>query len=432
VVLDGYAGSWFIGDSSTPGIITAMAEDKGTSVPEQGKEPTGSAHIPREVVVVLLASLIASAIAVLILAPHLHIPGDIDDRAVQWGLRTAAGLVAIGAIWRLIRLGYDYQWTGLGDAEFRPKQKDAEFRPKKTLWDWLQLLIVPIVLSLITVAFTWQQNARQQEAEERRAKVDRQIEEHRADDAALQAYLDQIGTLLIKRDLRYSTEDNATEESKEARTLARARTLTVLARLDPTRKTEVMRFLIEAKLVQRIRTGPPAISITGTENSRAPVISLSGADLDHTDMRAADLKGAYLDQTDLYRADLYNADLDDAALSEADLRYANLSLAYLRYNASLNHADLRHANLRAANLRYAELPFADLRGANLGDADLYEADLENADLRGTFKYNNEGTRQLITNEELEQQSAYLNDATMPNGQKYEDWLKDKEGPGEDE
>jgi uncharacterized protein YjbI with pentapeptide repeats len=407
VVLDVNTGSWFIANSSTPAIMTAMAEDKGTSVPKQGKEPTGSAHIPRVVVVVLLASLIASAIALLILAPHLHIPGDIDDRAVLWGLRTVAVLVAIGALWRLIRLGYDYQWTGLGDAEFRPKQKDAEFRPKKTLWDWLQLLIVPIVLSLITVAFTWQQNARQQEAEERRAEVERQIEEHRADDAALQAYLDQIGTLLIQRDLRHSTEDNATEDSKEARTLARARTLTVLSRIDPTRKTEVMQFLIEAELVQRV-------------HSRFPVISLSGADLNHTDMRAANLKGAYLDETDLYRADLYNA-----ALSEADLRLTYLLTAYL------NHADLRHANLSAANLRSANLSYADLRGANLGDADLYEADLENADLRGAFKYNKEGTRQLITNEELELQSAYLNDATMPNGQKYEDWLKNK-GRGEDE
>ena len=39
-------------------------------------------------------------------------------------------------------------------------------------------------------------------------------------------------------------------EHSEARTLARARTLTVLARLDSSHKTEVMRFLMEASLVQ--------------------------------------------------------------------------------------------------------------------------------------------------------------------------------------
>ena len=67
----------------------------------------------------------------------------------------------------------------------------------KTVWDWLQLLIVPMVLSLITVGFAWQQNDQQQEIEERRAESDRKIEAQRAQEAALQAYLDQMGQLLL-------------------------------------------------------------------------------------------------------------------------------------------------------------------------------------------------------------------------------------------
>ena len=39
----------------------------------------------------------------------------------------------------------------------------------KTLWDWMQLLIVPVVLSLITVAFAWQQDTRQERTENQRA-----------------------------------------------------------------------------------------------------------------------------------------------------------------------------------------------------------------------------------------------------------------------
>jgi hypothetical protein len=35
----------------------------------------------------------------------------------------------------------------------------------KTLWDWMGLLIVPVVLSLITVVFAWQQDIRQNEIE---------------------------------------------------------------------------------------------------------------------------------------------------------------------------------------------------------------------------------------------------------------------------
>ena len=44
----------------------------------------------------------------------------------------------------------------------------------------MQLLIVPIALSLITVAFTWQQDARQRKIEDRRAQVERAVEEQRA------------------------------------------------------------------------------------------------------------------------------------------------------------------------------------------------------------------------------------------------------------
>jgi uncharacterized protein YjbI with pentapeptide repeats len=54
---------------------------------------------------------------------------------------------------------------------------------------------------------------------------------------------------------------------------------------------------------------------------------------------------------------------------------------------------------------------ADLRGAILSDMDLSEANLEGA--RG------------VTNEQLEQQAKLLKGATMPDGQKYEEWLKSK-------
>jgi hypothetical protein len=59
----------------------------------------------------------------------------------------------------------------------------------KTLWDWMGLLIVPVVLSLITVAFAWQQDARQQWIENKRAEAERELAEQRAQDEALQVYL---------------------------------------------------------------------------------------------------------------------------------------------------------------------------------------------------------------------------------------------------
>src|SRR5919112_5203841 len=83
----------------------------------------------------------------------------------------------------------------------------------KTVWDWLQLLVVPIMLSLITVAFTWQQNTRQQriedqrvqeahKIEDRRAAAERELQAQQAQQATFQMYLDQMGVLLLDRGLR--------------------------------------------------------------------------------------------------------------------------------------------------------------------------------------------------------------------------------------
>ncbi len=50
----------------------------------------------------------------------------------------------------------------------------------KTLWDWLQLLIVPLALAVIGFAFTLQQDARQQKIEDERAWRAQEIEQQRA------------------------------------------------------------------------------------------------------------------------------------------------------------------------------------------------------------------------------------------------------------
>jgi hypothetical protein len=121
----------------------------------------------------------------------------------------------------------------------------------KTLWDVLQLLIVPFALAVIGILFTIQQNARQEQIENQRAKVDREIEDTRAEQALLQSYLDQMGALLLDRNLRAADEDS------NVRNVARARTLTTLAALnDPRRKQKALRFF---KVLGRdaVNTGQP-------------------------------------------------------------------------------------------------------------------------------------------------------------------------------
>jgi uncharacterized protein YacL len=76
----------------------------------------------------------------------------------------------------------------------------------KTVWDLLQLLIVPLALAVVGFWFAAQQDARQQEIENQRAGAERKLVQQRAQDEALQAYLDQMGSLLLGNGLRDSEE----------------------------------------------------------------------------------------------------------------------------------------------------------------------------------------------------------------------------------
>ena len=304
--------------------------------------------------------------------------------------------------------GWPPRWTG--------------FRGK-TVWDWLQLLIIPLVLVVIGLAF----DIRQQGIEDRRAERERELEKQRAQDEALQAYLDQMSTLLLEKDLRNSEEDS------EVRTLARARTLTVLEGLDPSRKSLVIQFLEEAKLIQSKDEDPPIMYLTGADLSGARLgsIDLRGAvlveaNLSDAYLRLADMKGVALPAANLSNADLWGADMDSALLLETDLSGANLRSADLPnavllgtdlssaslVSTDLSDADLSDANLSGANLDTANLSGANLSEANLRGANLFFADLSDANLRGA-----EG----VTREELVQDTGGdLGGATMPNGQKYEE------------
>jgi uncharacterized protein YjbI with pentapeptide repeats len=284
----------------------------------------------------------------------------------------------------------------------------------KMAWDWLQLLVVPLMLALLTVVFTQQQDARQQKLENKRAEAERELAEQRAQDETLQAYLDQMSTLLLARDLRQSQEDG------DVRRLARARTLVVLDVLDSPRQNRVLRFLEETQLIQARPDRPPIISL---KYASLRDFELIGKQL----LRGTDLTQAGLIWAELSQTHLEGTNLSLAHLGKADLRGAHLN------GAKLNGTYLYDTNLRGADMSGADLSDAEGRfnsGARmirtlLVDADLSGTDLRGANLRGANLKGAVITNAQVTEEQLREAES-LEGATMPNGQKYEDWPKDKE------
>ena len=242
-----------------------------------------------------------------------------------------SSLVILLVLLVLIILGYGFNWpwTGLHG---------------KTLYDWLQLLIIPAVLAVGGYLFNFTTG-----------RTEREVASDRQREDALQAYIDGMSELLLEKKLRESGEDD------EVRKIARVRTLTVLPRLDGKRKAHVLQFLHEAGLIEK---GKRIVDLDGAD--------LSKANLLFTELIKADLSRANLSETNLSNTELIEAELSSANLFGADLSNANLR------EACLHNANLHLANLSDAVLIGADLTGADLFGVNLRDANYTTEQLEKA------------------------------------------------------
>jgi uncharacterized protein YjbI with pentapeptide repeats len=225
----------------------------------------------------------------------------------------------------------------------------------KNLWDWLQLLIIPLVLAFGALGINQVNMRTEREIAQRRYDQDQQIALDKQREDLLQSYLDRMSELLLDKKLRISQPD------EEVRNIARVRTISTLIQLDAKRVGYVFAFLREAGLMNRSNL------ILSLDNA-----NLANVKWDHSNLRKADLSGADLSGADLSGAKLNGAKLNGAKLNGANFLLANLSGADLR-DADLSQANFRYADLSRTDLRYADLSrtdlrYADLRGARLKDA----------------------------------------------------------------
>ncbi len=185
----------------------------------------------------------------------------ISDRAL-WIIGIGLLLVAVAVF---VYLGYYFRWRWTGF-------------PQKRLFDWIQILVIPVAVAIGTFVLNRAAKRRDDKAQREQREREQAVETERAEEASLQAYLDYISQLLTDpgRPLR------RTHMGDNLSVVARAQTLTVLGRLeDGARKRSVLQFLHEAGLIDRTY----------------PVVDLQGANL----------QGAYLQEAYLQRADLRGA-----------------------------------------------------------------------------------------------------------------------------
>jgi energy-coupling factor transporter transmembrane protein EcfT len=278
----------------------------------------------------------------------------------------------------------------------------------KTLWDVLELLIIPLVLALGAIFFSWSQMNYELRIAEQVRQTDREIAADSQREATLQNYLDKMADLLLKEHL-LERKDNKDDPVLD---VAKVRTVTAVRSLDKDRRNIVFQFLRDAKLIDFILVNAP----------------LGEADLSGANLYKANLSEAIFFKTNLSEAELSEADLSQALIAYTNLSKAQLGKANLS-GANIYMANLREANLGGAILSDAELVDTDMRRVGLVDANLSGANLNGSNLEGSYLIHANLSKATLRNVNLDwanltkakvtkkqlAQAKSLRHATMPDG-----------------
>lgn len=291
-----------------------------------------------------------------------------SKRKVWWRSNIAGLIVLFTLLVAAVIYLYSVEWSGLQG---------------KNVWDWLELIIVPLVLAgggLVLQRIESERVSRQEKLEKQREERQIAREKQQARDSLMdsifQSYLDDMSSLMIVNHLQtmldivtlnklqkivsdgsndlhegYVTllrQKAISQESVDSEklaaavavvTVARARTVTAFNSLDINRRNLMTEFLRETGLV----TGERGTLLVGIELS---------------DM---DLSG-----TNFYRFNLAEANLNSSDLSDVNFFQANLIHTYL-YNVNMSGALIADANLCFVELRGAYMKKAHIENVQFNE-----------------------------------------------------------------
>jgi uncharacterized protein YjbI with pentapeptide repeats len=295
-----------------------------------------------------------------------------------------------------------WNWTGL-PADLGDPATGRPSAPAKTLWDWLQLLVVPLVLAVAAFGLNAAQADRDRQSEQGRAEHELQVARDEGRERSLHSYIARMSELILDRRLRIGSPVSPAHRTN-AQMLARTLTLVELHQMDGRRKAVILQFLWEMALIRQKslwvrRAGSRWWQYTG--QLTYPIVNLAGADLRGLRMEGVQLSpanatlaeaiedrggvhqtrvGVDLRGTELEGASFRDTNLANAAFDEANVRDVDFGGAYMVATvfgqSCLNGTSFRGAHLGredlvpAASILFAEGHQVDFRGADLDGADL--------------------------------------------------------------
>ncbi|GCE60398.1 pentapeptide repeat-containing protein [Microcystis aeruginosa] len=220
---------------------------------------------------------------------------------------------------------------------------------KKSFWDWLQLLIVPLMLAFGAFYLSYASETR-----------DKQIAKDGEQQELLKDYFSKMQTLIVETKKSKDSQPKIVETKKSVETtkskdsqpnpdgapllpefipIAEALTFAVLDQLDGKRKGKVITYLADSKL----------ITANIKDKDSKPVIDLKNANLKEIEIDNLDMNGQLIDKDTIQGVIIRGADMTNANLKKVYLTYSDLTGSDLS-NATLTTVDLTGAKMESVKL----------------------------------------------------------------------------------
>jgi uncharacterized protein YjbI with pentapeptide repeats len=227
-------------------------------------------------------------------------------------------------------------WSGFSTRTLPPNTEGP-----KTLWNLLDLFLIPLILAL---GAWYLGNIEKQNEKEREA------EKNQRDNVS--KFLELMTALLLEKKL------NDNQASSDVKSVARAQSLRLFRESDNSRKGIVLQFLYETALISK----NPKIDLNGA--------NLRTASLDGIVLNSAELSGAYFCDCRLKNAQLVATEFRGSDFREAQISNCNVD------EANFEYADFREAKVDNCDFTKSNLDGADFRGVNLSTCRLTQEQCE--------------------------------------------------------
>jgi uncharacterized protein YjbI with pentapeptide repeats len=273
-------------------------------------------------------------------------------------------------LWRVFVIISNFKWSGF---------------QKKSFWDWLQLLIIPLMLALGAFYLNSAADFR-----------DYQIAQEQKHQEILTDYFSKMQDLIVETKKSKQTPGSKESNSEERlllefRPTAQALTLSVLEQLDGKRKGKVITYLAESQLITANNDNQSSLPEVENDNpSSLPEIKLNGANLKEIVLKNVDLysiidmknKDRIINGIKINNANMERANLSKVNLFKSDLMGSNLE------NATLQNVNFAGSTMKSSRFINGQITDVDFTGVNLSETIFDNIKLENIKISDKTNFDN--------------------------------------------